>query len=43
MWFPSGHFELVEGAGQNLAGEHPERLISAVRSLIGSAPLQKAA
>jgi pimeloyl-ACP methyl ester carboxylesterase len=43
MWFPSGEFELVEGAGQNLAYEYPERLVSAVRSLLSSAPLQKAA
>ncbi|MDH3226045.1 MAG: alpha/beta hydrolase [Thermoleophilia bacterium] len=43
MWFPSGQFELVEGAGKNLAGEHPERLISAVRSLVESTSLRKAA
>jgi len=43
MWFPNGHFELVEDADQNLATEHPEHLVSAVRSLVSSAPLRKAA
>jgi pimeloyl-ACP methyl ester carboxylesterase len=43
MWFPSGRFELVRGAGHDLASEHPERLAAAVRSLIDSTPLRKAA